>query len=63
MLDVELLFLHQDAFLCEECDALWFERSAIGPTTFVDFGTFMQRHGREGLWSEVAVRTEDAHSK
>ena len=54
--EVRINALNLDAFLCEECDALWLGRDDIGPTSFVDFTTFMEARGLKGLWSEVTLK-------
>lgn len=47
--------LNRTAYLCEECDALWFQRERIASTTWVDFGTFMEAQGHRGTWAEVTI--------
>ena len=47
LLRVRLVHLSRDAILCPECDALWTQDESIGPATFEDYGTFMNRHGRQ----------------
>lgn len=56
VLEVHIVALHRDAFLCEECEALWLDCASIGPVKFIDFGEYMEAHGRSGLWSELVVR-------
>ncbi len=56
VMDVRIIPVARDAFVCQECDALWFERDEIAATSFVDFGTFLLQHGGKGLWSELEVR-------
>lgn len=53
VLHVRLVALDQTAYLCDECEALWFDKAAIGPGGFIDFGTYMASRGRPGLWSEI----------
>lgn len=56
---VRLTGLNQTGFLCEECDALWFDRARISRDSYVVFETYMRSHGRPGLWSEVEVLERD----
>jgi uncharacterized protein (DUF983 family) len=56
---VRLAALDRIAFLCEECDALWFEKSRIARDTFVVFEAYMRSQGRPGMWSEVEVLEKD----
>ncbi|HEX5869385.1 MAG TPA: hypothetical protein VFY65_03155, partial [Longimicrobium sp.] len=53
--EVRLIALDQTGFLCDECDAFWLERSAVGARGYADYGTWMEARGRPGLWSEVGV--------
>lgn len=55
VLAVKLIALDRTAFLCDECEALWFEKPVVGTAGFVDFGTYMKSHDRPGLWSEVEI--------
>lgn len=41
--------------VCLECDATWPYGEMPSIETFQDFGTLMQAHGLQGLWSEVTV--------
>ena len=50
----------RDGFLCNECDALWFDESTIDRLTFVDFGTYMMEHGGKGLWSELVLKAKES---
>jgi hypothetical protein len=43
---VRLVRLALDAIFCPECGALWSKAADVGPTTFVDYGTFMIEHVR-----------------
>jgi uncharacterized protein (DUF983 family) len=56
---VRLAALDRIAFLCEECDALWFEKSQIARDTYVVFEVYMEAHGRPGRWSEVEILEKD----
>jgi hypothetical protein len=58
VLEVRLNSLSEVAYLCDECEALWLRREQIGPEGFVDFSTYMESHGRPGLWSEITVLKE-----
>lgn len=60
VLQVRIDALGIDLWLCDECDALWHDRNAIGPGGFVDFSTFMEAHGRPGLWSELTLSDDEA---
>lgn len=42
-------------FVCEECEATWFNRDAIGQGAFVDFGTYMEGVGLLPLWDELIL--------
>jgi hypothetical protein len=62
VLKIRILALDQAGYLCDECEALWLDASAIGPGGFVDFGTYMEAHGRPGLWSEIEVLADETTS-
>lgn len=59
---VRLTALDQVAFLCEECDALWFGQAEIARDSYVVFEAYMRSRGRPGLWSEVDVLERDLAS-
>jgi hypothetical protein len=59
VLTVRILALDQAGYLCDECDALWFDASTIGAGGFVDYGTWMEAHGRPGLWSEIELLADE----
>lgn len=42
-------------YICEECEATWFNESDIGEKPFVDFGIHMKSLGLEPLWSEITI--------
>jgi hypothetical protein len=43
---VRLIALNMVAVICPECEALWLSEEAVGPATWVDYGTFMKESGR-----------------
>jgi uncharacterized protein (DUF983 family) len=45
----------QSVYVCEECEAMWFAKNDIGPSSFVDFGTYMEEIGLLPLWDELSV--------
>ncbi|QBQ38904.1 hypothetical protein E1742_24160 [Pseudoduganella plicata] len=45
----------QHLFVCEECEATWFSREAIGLHGFIDFGSYMETIGSAPLWSEITI--------
>ena len=42
-------------FVCDECEATWFTKDAIGHVAFIDFGTYMRGLGLKPLWDELIV--------
>ncbi|WCE32068.1 hypothetical protein [Vibrio sp. SCSIO 43137] len=42
-------------YVCDECEATWFNKSEIDSKSFVDFGSYMKSIDLEPLWSEIAV--------
>jgi hypothetical protein len=46
LMNVRLVHLSRQAILCPECEALWVDREPRADN-FEDYGTFMQRNGRE----------------
>lgn len=44
---VELVALSRRAAFCPECEALWLDDGAIGPSSFVDAGTYLRQAGRD----------------
>jgi uncharacterized Zn finger protein len=55
VLEVQIKAFSGTLYLCDECEALWMNKDAISPSEFVDFGTYMQQHGRSGSWSELSI--------
>jgi len=43
---ITLVHLGRVVINCPECDAMWQHISEIGPYSFEDYSTFMERHGR-----------------
>lgn len=52
ILEKVLKFNKQHIFICDECDAIWFDMKNISPTTFIDFSTYMEGFSRTDQWSE-----------
>lgn len=52
ILEKVLKFNKQRIFICDECDAIWFDSNSISATTFVDFGTYMDSFSRTDQWIE-----------
>jgi transposase-like protein len=42
----------QVIFVCQECEATWFEKEKIAVEKFVDFGTYTEEHKMRPLWKE-----------
>ena len=47
--------LQAETFLCDDCEAMWFNRIEIGNVPFVDFGTYMISKGLTPTWSAIIV--------
>jgi transcription elongation factor Elf1 len=45
----------QIIYVCQECEATWFEKEKIGIEKFVDFGTYMEEHKMRPLWRELCL--------
>ena len=56
VLDVAIPKAQVEAYLCDECEALWLDKATVGAQNFVDYSTFMRAHGGDGLWSELVIR-------
>lgn len=37
--------LAQEIFMCDECDALWLDKSSIENNSFYDFTSYVESHG------------------
>ena len=46
-------------YICGECDALWPNSVEFRMSNFVDFSTFVEPKGLQGLWSELELIEED----
>lgn len=55
VLNVEIIKTHEIAFVCDECEATWFDIDSIGPDSWVDFGTEMERRNLRPVWEELTV--------
>ncbi len=55
ILKVLIKELRVETFLCDECDAMWFNRINIGKMPFVDFETYMISKGLKSAWNEIIV--------
>lgn len=42
-------------YVCEECEASWFNYKDIGGKAFFDYGGYMESLGLLPLWSELQV--------
>jgi len=42
-------------YVCQECEATWFEKEKIGIEQFVDFGTYMEEHAMRPVWEELQL--------
>lgn len=42
-------------FVCDECEATWFERAAVGSEPWVDFGGFMKSIGLDAAWTHLRI--------
>ena len=42
-------------YVCEECEATWFNQADINEKSFLDFGTYMMSINLQPLWSELTV--------
>jgi len=45
----------REIFVCKECEATWFCKSAIGTLPFVDYNTYMEEIGLPPLWDELCI--------
>ena len=52
VLDKILKFNKQHIFICDECDAVWFDINNISSMTFIDFVTYMESYSRTDQWIE-----------
>jgi transposase-like protein len=41
-------------YICEECEATWFDFTDIENKKWVDYGTYMEGKGLPPLWSELS---------
>ena len=58
---VRIIKLATDAFICDECDALWPSGVPVERMRWIDFHTFMKQYGLPGAWSElVSIPDADA---
>ena len=60
VLKVEILETKETLFVCDECEATWFEADNITATNWVDFGTVLEQRGLKPEWSEVRIIGEAA---
>ncbi len=51
--------LQVETFLCDECDAMWFNRIDIENMSFVDFETYMVSKGLDSTWNEIIIVKND----
>lgn len=63
ILKVRLNALGQEAYICDECDALWLDREHLNVSNFVDYATFMEARGRPGLWSELTILEDNLDTR
>jgi len=50
--------LKKNIYICDECDAIWFEENKIENTNFEDFTTYMETHKLPGTWDQLQVNEE-----
>ena len=50
--------LNIELYLCDECDATWLTKEAIGVEKFVDFQTYMNTFGIKSAWSKMEILGE-----
>jgi hypothetical protein len=55
VLKVQIIKTHENAFVCDECEATWFDFADISPASWVDFGTELERRNLRPVWEEVTV--------
>ena len=54
----EVKKLSKKAFLCDECEALWFEKDNINKLTFVDYGSYMMTVNLLPIFDEIDILSE-----
>ena len=55
VLEVLIRELQVETFLCDECDAVWFDHIDVENMPFVDFGTYMINKGLNSTWNEIVI--------
>jgi hypothetical protein len=47
---------HRRAWICEECEAFWDSAASVGAASvYMTYPEYMERHGVEGVWSNLLV--------
>lgn len=59
VLKVQLIERGEVLFLCDECEATWLSRDAIGSEPWVDFTTYTEGKGLPPLWDGLKILTKD----
>lgn len=49
----KIRFNHQIIYICDECDAVWFNDQNIQTENFIDYSVYMETLSKKGLWSEL----------
>ncbi len=55
VLKVEIIKTYEIAFVCDECEATWFDIGSIGPDSWSDFGSELEGRNLKPVWAEVVV--------
>lgn len=55
ILKANIIATGQPLMVCNECEATWLAADLIGPSGFVDFGTYMESLGLRPLWDELEL--------
>lgn len=58
VMEVRIKRTNETIFACDECEASWNARGAIGAEEWEDFGTRLKSMGLSPTWAEVEVLRE-----
>ncbi|BFL71103.1 hypothetical protein SKB0120_21650 [Moraxella osloensis] len=50
--------MSKQAFLCDECKALWFEKDNINKLTLIDYGSYMMTVNLLPIFDEIDILSE-----
>lgn len=50
--------MSKEAFLCDECKALWFEKDNINKLTLIDYGSYMMTVNLLPIFDEIDILSE-----